>query len=588
MFLGRPVSVWFGPEESPLFGSLHVPDGLARGAILLCPPLGREYTNSHSTFGQLAIRLTELGFAALRFDYRSTGDSFDRATDDSGGCGFVQDVQFAVDFVRTMDVTHIGIVGMRLGANFASVHCGCEPVDTLVLWDPCPTGRSFLREQRALGMFYRARAADENADALDLPGFKMSSEMSREIADLDLVAGQPRSAEGGELADKVLLLTRSGRVADRKLAESFDLPHVEHREVTGQLELLDVAPPNETVPADALATVTGWLDKVMPQGGFGIAAPANGEVRVRISPDGSSPVPGEAATLVRERAVRLGPTGLFGIETESETTGSGPVCIFVSVSNEHRIGPGRMWVLLSRRLAANGFRCVRIDVNGFGDSPARDGRPVSDVCSILAIDDILDTARAVSPEDPSNVVLFGLSSSAYNILEAALILAPRGICALNPMLMFQPPEMDSGGAIDVRRRFCLPRTALVAVARKQSRVRWFRHRFLVFSSRLLRPVRMVALRLRSVVEPFRNRPRERLEDLVEAGTEVLLISGPEEVLPFLAPGTRAVHRAQPDERLGIRYISTLEHALLFSRDRDQVTGLILDYIFTRFPRSPER
>ena len=426
VFLGRPVSVWFGPEESPLFGTLHVPDAPARGAIVLCPPLGREYTNSPSTFAQLAVRLTELGFAALRFDYRSTGDSFDRASDDSGGCDFVRDVQFAVDFVRTMEVAHIGIVGMRLGANFAGAYCGREPVDALVLWDPCPTGRSFLREQRALGMFYRARASDENEDALDLPGFKVSPEMSEEISGLDLLKDQP--GRTGGLAGRVLLLTRSGRVADRKLAEHFDLLHVEHREVMGQAELLEVTPPNQTVPAEALATVAGWLDKVMPRGGFGIAAPASGEARVWISPDGSNPVPGEAATLVRERAVRLGPTGLFGIETEGGTTGSGPVCIFVSVSNEHRIGPGRMWVLLSRRLAADRFRCVRIDTSGFGDSPARDGSPLQSVYSILAIDDVLDAARDLSPDDPRDVVLFGLCSGAYNILEAAATLLPRGTC----------------------------------------------------------------------------------------------------------------------------------------------------------------
>ena len=34
------VSVWFGPEESPLYGALHLPDGPARGAVVLCPPLG--------------------------------------------------------------------------------------------------------------------------------------------------------------------------------------------------------------------------------------------------------------------------------------------------------------------------------------------------------------------------------------------------------------------------------------------------------------------------------------------------------------------------------------------------------------------
>jgi pimeloyl-ACP methyl ester carboxylesterase len=324
----------------------------------------------------------------------------------------------------------------------------------------------------------------------------------------------------------------------------------------------------------------------MPRSGQEIAVPANGEVRIGISPDGLNQAPGGATTLVRERAVWLGPAGLFGIETEPDTGGSGPVCVFVSVGNEHRIGPSRLWVQLSRRLAADGFRCVRIDVNGFGDSPARDGRPVQNM-SILAIDDVLDAARAVSPNDPREVVLFGLCSSGYHILEAALTLSPRGICLVNPVLIFQPPEMASGGVMDVRRRFCLPRSGLVAAARKRPLVQWLERRFSM-PWRVRRPIRTVAWHLRGVAQPLRNRPGERLGDLVGAGTDVLLISNREEIQPFLETGTRAVQRAQRKERLRIEVIPTLEHALLPSRDREQVTELILDHVRTRFGRAPVR
>ena len=61
----RAVPIWFGPRVSPLFGVVHMPDERARGAVVLCPPLGREYICSHSTFTKLAIRLAQLGFVAL-------------------------------------------------------------------------------------------------------------------------------------------------------------------------------------------------------------------------------------------------------------------------------------------------------------------------------------------------------------------------------------------------------------------------------------------------------------------------------------------------------------------------------------------
>lgn len=381
MFPSRPTAVWFGPEESPLFGILHTPDEPARGTVVLCPPLGHDYAYSHSTFVQLARCLTRLGFAALRFDYRSTGDSFDRAAGDTSESGFGADIRSAVEFVRKTGVSHVGIVGMRLGANFIS-ETRMDPVDAIVLWDPCSTGRSFVRQERALALFAGAHLADEGYD-LDLPGFSVSAKMAAEILDVNLLADRPSLVEEGDLSERVLLLTRPERAHDRNLAERFCLPHVERREVSGQRELLDVYDEWPIVPTEGVATVAEWLDKVMPRGISANVTFGDSEVKVAVSSDDPASV-GTAAdtnTIIRERAVWLGSAELFGIETERAIGGSGPVCIFVSVANRHRIGPGRLWVTLSRRLALEGFRCVRIDVNGFGDSPARDGQPFQRVHS---------------------------------------------------------------------------------------------------------------------------------------------------------------------------------------------------------------
>jgi pimeloyl-ACP methyl ester carboxylesterase len=560
-----------------------------RAVIVLCPPLGREYTNAHSTFAQLATQLTQLGFAALRFDYRSTGDSFDRTVDDCNEGGFGRDIRCAVDFARKVGAAHVGIVGMRLGASFAGVTSRCDPVDALVLWDPCLTGRSFLREQRVLGLLIHANTAEESVDALDLPGFKLSPEMADELFGLDLGAGQPAFAEAGRLADNVLVLTRSERAVDRGLAQWFNLPHVEHREVTGQPALLEVKAGEQIVPAEAVATVTGWLDKVMSRSVHAIVAPTNREVTVRDShgvPDSNETMVGRM-TFIRERAVWLGSAELFGIETESDTRRSGPACIFLSVAEEHRIGPGRLWVELGRRLAAEGFRCVRIDLNGFGDSPAREGCPVSGVYSILAIDDVLDAARAISPENPSDVVLFGLCSSGYHALEAALTLGPRGLCIVNPSVVFRPPEMVSGGAMDARRRFCLPQTALVAAAREGSPIKWIGKRFPAFTSKLRRPIRTVAWHLRGVSGSLGNRPGQRLGGLADSGTDVLMICNPEGMHPFLETGINDVRRGQREGRLQIEVIPTLEHSLLPSRDRDLVTALVLGHVRTRFRQASD-
>lgn len=575
----RVEPVWFGPRGEPLFGLLNVPEGPSRGAVVLCPPLGRECTNSYSTFLQLAGRLAELGFVVLRFDYRSTGDSFDRLSGAKGAPGFLGDVASALEMVRSLGASKLAVVGMRLGANFARAQCAKDPVEALVLWDPCTSGRTFLREQRVLGLVASSHVGVESLDALDLPGLELSAEMSEEISALDAAKDSGGSKEGAVPAQEVLLLTRLGR-EDTKLAERFNSANVHHMEVPGQPELLDVQSPEQIVPFEAMETVAVWLDKVMPRDHLDIAVPKSSEITVTAPPGGwiQGGTAGDSDIALRERTLRLGPVGLFGIETAPVIGTGGPTCLFFSVANEHRIGPGRLWVTLSRSLAAAGFRCVRVDVNGFGDSPARDGWLSQPVHSALAIDDVLDSARAVSPGDPGNVVLFGLCSSGYQILEAALSLTPKGVCSLNPSLVFEPPEMASSRRMDARRRFCLPESGLVNAAGEKRPVQWLRRRFPRLVSDARRDLRMVTWRLRSAVGLLKNRPGERLEDLVESGTDVLLIGGPTEMRPFAETGLSVDHMTPPEGRLQVEVLPTLQHSLLSRKDRDEVASIVIEHV----------
>ena len=586
MSTGGPAAFWFGPEESPLFGTLHTPELAPRGIIVLCPPLGREYAYTHATFVQLAKRLTELGFASLRFDYRSTGDSFERIEQDSDSHGFEKDVHTAIEFARSLGADHVGVVGMRLGANFINRQRHLDPVDAVVLWDPCSTGRSFLREQRALALFAGVRVADESTHALDLPGFNVSPEMAEEITSIDLLAGAPGPAESGRLSDKVLLLTRSERAADPRILERFGLPHIEQRQVPGQPELLDVHDDWPIVPAEGLAAVAAWLDQVMARDGSVIKSPDPGEATVAIVSDapGSTRLLAGTTGLVREKTTWLGPAGLFGIETESVAGSSGPVCIFVSVANEHRIGPGRLWVQLSRSLALEGFRCARFDVNGFGDSPARDGRSCQTVYAVSAIDDVIDVARTLSPEDPGDVVLFGLCSSAYQILEAALSLSPRAVCSLNPVVNFRPPEMTEGGEIDPRRRFCAPAKKPVVKQNDSRTVSLLKRRLPTFASMLAVIQQAGLLRWRSLNGRLREGPGKRVAELAETGTDVLLICGPYETRRLVEAGLSVGRRNGRHGHLQVEVIPTLDHGLFPANDREQVSRLILNQVISGYQR----
>lgn len=568
----NPIAVWFGTEGSELFGSLYLPEDAARGVIVLCHPLGREYTHSHQSFVRLANQLCHLGFAALRFDYRSTGDSFERADDTSEG--FAHDVAAAIAFARELGVGHVGVVGMRLGANALAVQRPDVPLDAAVLWDPCPSGKSFMREQRALAMFAEIRV--EYADSFDLPQMRLSPGMAEELRSYDLVNGPALPVEEGLLANKVLLLTRAERELEPEIRDRFSLPQVEWRQVAGQPALLDLPEEWPIAPIEALKTVADWLDHAMSRSGDPIRLPSRREVVVAapVVEPGSNDATGTRE--ITERAVRLGPAALFGIETEPVGGGTGPVCLFVSVANEHRIGPGRTWVQLCRRLAAHGFHCVRFDINGFGDSPSRDGRIDPPVQSISAVEDIVDAAAAVSPEDPSHVLLFGLCSSGYQILEASTDLRPLGICVLNPSLTFWPAELVEGKQLDARRRFFLhpPRGR----PPQKPWAEWLKKKLPTFAT-LLATVQLLALRRwRRFRGRFNDGPGRRIGDLVQAGTDVFLICGFNEIQHFWNTGIDAARRVDRGNHLHVEAISSLDHGLGPVGDRVQVTSLILSHM----------
>ena len=91
------------------------------------------------------------GLAVLRFDYDGTGDSAGEETDPGRVDAWLSSVTAAVDELAATGVPRIGLVGIRMGGLFAA-HAAAQRggVDALVLWDPCTSGKAFLREQRML------------------------------------------------------------------------------------------------------------------------------------------------------------------------------------------------------------------------------------------------------------------------------------------------------------------------------------------------------------------------------------------------------------------------------------------------------
>lgn len=98
---------------------------------------------------------------------------------------------------------------------------------------------------------------------------------------------------------------------------------------------------------------------------------------------------------VRERLVMFGPgQGLLGVlcEPSADSVVAGaPAVLMANVGVNHRVGPNRLWVELSRRLASTGIPAFRFDLSGMGDSMTRQDNEAELERGRADITDAMDT-----------------------------------------------------------------------------------------------------------------------------------------------------------------------------------------------------
>ena len=415
----------FGPTDRPLFGWLTVPPGgTAQGGIVLCQPLGIEATCVYYTYRLLADRLAQLGLAVLRFDYDGTGDSYGHETDPDRLESWLASVTAATDFLVERGVGSIGLGGIRMGGLFAASEAARRGgVDALALWDPCLSGRAFVREQR----FLRLLSGDEtkNGDldggfggAVEAPGLRMEPETVAELSDLTIEGMQ------GSLARRTLVLVPPGLSRPPVLEDKLVGTAVDWQEATGQDLLLDSR--RQVPPLGTIERVATWFADAVRAEPVSLTP-----IRQRPFEVGTT----TAGTPIVEHTIHIGSVGLFGIMTEGATNADSPTIVLVNEGNTHHIGQARIWVDLARRLAMAGLRVLRFDLSGNGDSGTRQGQQEHVASAPEAIDDVLEAMRAVSPEDPSDVVLIGFCSGGYLAMERGLTTPPRGMCVVNPRVV---------------------------------------------------------------------------------------------------------------------------------------------------------
>ncbi|HRI49764.1 MAG TPA: alpha/beta hydrolase [Pseudomonadota bacterium] len=415
--------LYFAGSKGAIFGWYHPPGGPAVRScgVVLCPSLGIELILGHRALRHIALRLAAAGFPVLRFDYHGTGDSAGDEREPERVNTWRADLQAAADELRRRSgVSEISFFGLRIGATMSAVEAAQRGgAGSLVLWDPCLNGRSFVREMR---VFAHMAQGSEAGGALDAAGFMLTAATQGDLAALDLLslARAP--------APHVLIISTGQRPVAPRLALHLGAlgAAVRQRHLPDSFCLL-TEPHLNTIPGLVIDAAVAFLKEVHPpRASLRAVLPPRLEERVGHTP-------------LREEAVRFGPDErLFGILTEPPPAAARPALPPILLLNAgciHHVGPNRWYVSLARQLAQLGHRVLRFDLSGLGDSQTTPGC----IENLMYPEDALHCVRAAmsmlaTRHGPGSgrFILAGLCSGATVAFQAGL-LDPRvvGLIMLN-------------------------------------------------------------------------------------------------------------------------------------------------------------
>ena len=404
------VPITFQANAGRCFGWFHAARAPARGlGVVLCRPMGYEALCSYRTYTQLAQTLADAGFEVLRFDYHGTGDSAGGDADPDRVPAWIDSITGAAEELKRLGgVSRIALFGMRLGATLAvQAAMRMGGVEDLVLWAPCATGRVFAREMRAANAQRGAGAVAAHGE-LEALGCLYTAETLEQLNALDCV--EPARPP----ARRVLIIGRDDMPAEGPLPASYLAMGIDTTYTVWPGYAGMMAEPHEAVlEPGTLASITEWLTST--------TAPA--AVGIRRQPDWPD---GYALDGLRETPLAFGTDqSLFGILAEPADAGApdgraDTAILMLNVGGNYRIGPNRNYVKISRALAASGYRALRMDLAGIGDSRTEAGFSSRSMYRRRSTADVRAAIDCLAARGCKRFFLMGICSGSYVAFQTAL------------------------------------------------------------------------------------------------------------------------------------------------------------------------
>jgi pimeloyl-ACP methyl ester carboxylesterase len=453
---GKADPFYFKSGEGHLFAWLHRPSTPRKSdvGVVICSPYGYESICAHRSVREFADAITAVGIPALRFDYRSTGDSSEIDESADHVTLWSQDVIAAIREMQSRTgVKRICLLGIRLGALLASLAAAeCCAVESLVLIGPVVNGRRFVRELRTTqlaGLAMSAAASDPDIDAsaastkpkmLEAGGFLFSEATLQSLGRVDLLTAAVPAVRS------MLVIDNDKLPSAKRWVESLSNSGIEvdYRAMPGLIEMVLTAPQFAVVPVAMIGAARVWLTSMAERIGADppVAAPSAystpnefSNSPMLLAGDEHSP-----RALIAERPVLISTdVTLFGVVTEPRSDEKRRrAVILLNAGADFHIGASRMYVSLARRWARRGYFVLRLDFAGIGDSATRPGRAADEVFPEEALDDIRCAIEFLrSQYGIADMTLAGLCSGAYHALRAAVAgLQVNRILMVNPQNYF--------------------------------------------------------------------------------------------------------------------------------------------------------